>query len=84
MYQVYVLKSVTDNFHYIGHTKDISLRLNEHNRGKVRSTKAHRPYTVIYTENYWTKSAAQKREYYLKRGEGNQWLRNHLKELQVW
>ncbi|MCG2715949.1 MAG: GIY-YIG nuclease family protein, partial [Candidatus Marinimicrobia bacterium] len=36
MYQVYVLKSVTDNFHYIGHTKDISLRLNEHNRGKVR------------------------------------------------
>ncbi|MBU0712684.1 GIY-YIG nuclease family protein [bacterium] len=83
MYQVYVLKSRVDNYHYIGHTKDISSRLIQHNYGKVRSTKAHKPYSVIYTEDYSTKSKAQQREYYLKRGEGNIWLRNYLKELEL-
>ena len=84
MYQVYILKSVHGSFHYIGHTKNLSQRLKEHNCGKVRSTKSHKPYTVIFIEDYETKSLAQIREYYLKRGEGNIWLRNHLKELQVW
>ncbi|MBD3273779.1 MAG: GIY-YIG nuclease family protein, partial [Candidatus Marinimicrobia bacterium] len=65
MYTVYVLKSTQSKFHYIGHTKNLSDRLGRHNRGQVRSTKAYRPFTVIYTEEYPTKSAAQQREYYL-------------------
>jgi len=84
MYYVYVLKSVNGNFHYIGHSEDISFRLKQHNAGKVRTSKAHRPYTLIYFEEYQTKSEAQKREYYLKRGKGNIWLREHLKEKGVW
>ncbi len=84
MYYVYVLKSVTGNFHYIGHSENISFRLKQHNAGKVRASKAHRPYTLIYFEEYQTKSEAQKREYYLKRGKGNFWLREHLKEKGGW
>jgi len=64
MYKIYVLKSQSDIFHYIGHTKDVEKRLHEHNYGKVRSTKAHIPYKVIYTEDFSTKSEAQRREYY--------------------
>jgi len=84
MYYVYVLRSVQGKFHYIGHSGDIYSRLKLHNAGKVRATKAHRPYTLIYFEEYQTKSEAQKREYYLKRGKGNIRLRDHLKEKGVW
>ena len=31
MYKVYILKSLSGNFHYIGHTKDVEKRLHEHN-----------------------------------------------------
>ena len=84
MYKVYVLKSLTDNFHYIGHTHDLDKRLLEHNHGKVRSTKAHAPYEVIYTEYFQTKSEAQTREYSLKRGKENVWLREKLKSQNLW
>ena len=69
MYRVYVLKSEVDSFHYIGHTADLEERLRIHNRGRVRSTKSHRPFKVIYSEEYSTKSEAQTREYFLKRGD---------------
>ena len=83
-YTVYVLKSAESHFHYIGHTINLPDRLRRHNRGQVRSTKAYRPLTSIYTEDYPTKSAAQQREYYLKRGEGNLWLRDYLQAQGVW
>ncbi|MFQ6611575.1 MAG: GIY-YIG nuclease family protein [Fidelibacterota bacterium] len=60
MYTVYVLKSLDHPFHYIGHSRDVPKRLKIHNQGKVRSTKARRPYKVIYTEDYSTKSEADK------------------------
>jgi len=84
MYTVYVLKSDIKNFHYIGHSKDVAIRLKAHNAGKVRSTKAYRPLVVIYTESYSTKSAAARREYFLKTAPGNIWLRNKLQTAGVW
>ena len=66
MYKVYVLKSRHKNFHYIGHSGNLPERFTEHNQGKVRSTKAYRPFRLIYTESYATKPEAAKREYYLK------------------
>ena len=84
MYYVYVLKSQKDNYHYIGHTENITKRLSCHNSGKVKSTKCHLPYKVIYFEEYSTKSDAHKREYYLKKGEGNFWIRKQLISLDIW
>jgi len=83
-YCVYVLRSLKDNFHYIGHTKDLDKRLRSHNDKKVRSTKAHVPYKVIYTEDYHSRTEAAKREYYLKQADGNIWLRQYLKDLRLW
>jgi len=59
-------------------------RIKSHNRGKVRSTKGHRPFELIYTENYSSKGSAQKREYFLKSAAGNIWLRNKLTEEGLW
>jgi len=83
-YCVYVLKSIKDNFHYIGHTHDLGQRLKIHNSRKVRSTKGHAPLKVIYTESFTTRSEACKREIYLKQFTGNIWLRQYLTEQGMW
>ncbi|MEA2077871.1 MAG: GIY-YIG nuclease family protein [Candidatus Marinimicrobia bacterium] len=83
-YYVYVLKSLKDNFHYIGHTQDLKNRLKIHNYKKVRSTKGHVPFEMVYTETFTTRPEACKREMHLKQAEGNIWLRNYLNEKGLW
>ena len=56
-----------DKRHYIGFSKDVKLRLAQHNTGQVRSTKSRIPFEVIYAEEYKTSLEARKRELELKR-----------------
>ena len=70
MYIVYILKSIKSRRHYIGQTKNIKERANKHNLGLVRSTKHYKPWKVIYTESYKTRSAAVKREAEIKSYKG--------------
>jgi putative endonuclease len=72
MFVVYVLESLKDKKHYIGQTSDLKRRIQEHNQGRVRWTKAHRPWKVLYTEEFENRTAAIKREHYLKSPKG--WL----------
>ena len=44
-------------------TSDLNRRLNEHNSGKVKSTKNRRPMKLIYTEEFDSKEDAMKRVY---------------------
>ena|SRR3989344_5647447 len=67
MYYLYILKSIRDNWHYIGTTANINNRFAEHNAGEVRSTKAHRPLFLIHTEEFINKTIVRKREVHLKR-----------------
>lgn len=46
MYYVYILKSVADGWRYVGFTSDLSERFEDHNQGKVNSTKNHRPFKM--------------------------------------
>ncbi len=46
MFFVYILRSTATGRYYYGHTKDLSKRIKQHNSGKVRSTKAYRPWEV--------------------------------------
>lgn len=66
MASLYILKLV-DNSYYVGSTGNLTQRLNNHYNGEVKSTKHKLPFVLIYTENYNTKSEAQKREYQIKR-----------------
>ena len=75
MYFVYILKSLKKDFHYYGSTKDLNLRLREHNYGHVRSTKANRPYVIHYFETFKTKSEALEREKFFKSINGYNWLK---------
>ena len=70
MYRTYILKSLKDSRYYYGHTADLNLRLKEHNNGKVRATKARRPFVIHYYETFATKSEAVKRELFFKSIDG--------------
>ncbi len=66
MYHLYILKSTTFNRNYTGVTESIDKRLEYHNAGRVRSTKAWRPWVMVHTEEYATLGEAKKREWFLK------------------
>ncbi|MFH0834151.1 MAG: GIY-YIG nuclease family protein [Patescibacteria group bacterium] len=70
MHFVYILKSVGRKRFYIGVSSDVSKRLLEHNRGCAKSTKPYRPWQIVYTEKFESKTAAYKREFYLKHPQG--------------
>lgn len=66
MWYVYILKC-SDNTLYTGATNDIDRRTTEHNRKKGGSyTRSRLPVTLAYKEILPNKSAALKRESYIK------------------
>jgi putative endonuclease len=54
-------------------------RLEEHNSGKVPSTKYRRPLILVYWEGCLNQQDATRREKYLKSGNGKIYLRNRLR-----
>ncbi len=79
-YYVYVLQSEKDGNFYVGYTNDIKRRLEEHNSGKVPSTKDRKPLKLIYWEGCLNQQDATRREKYLKTAWGKRYIKNRLKE----
>ncbi|MFC5682657.1 GIY-YIG nuclease family protein [Flavobacterium sp. MAHUQ-51] len=77
-YYVYVLESEKDGRLYKGHTSDIDKRIKEHNSGKTKSTKAYRPWNLVYFEVFDTREEAVLREKYFKSGIGREFLKEKL------
>jgi putative endonuclease len=71
----YILYSQQYNKHYYGSCSNLEVRLKNHNAGKVRSTKAYRPYEVKYFEQYETKTEALQREKFFKSIDGYRFLK---------
>ena len=69
-YFVYILESEKDGNLYTGITAEVERRLAEHNAGRVRSTKPRRPFRLLYTETFPSRSEAFARETYFKTPEG--------------
>lgn len=80
MYFVYILQSKKVNRYYIGYTNDLNKRLNDHNIGKVRSTKTYRSWNIIYTEEFQNKNEAYKREIQIKSYKGGEAFKRLLKK----
>lgn len=79
-FYVYVLKSKADHKFYTGYTSNIRRRIEEHNSGKVLSTKNRVPFNLIYWEGCLTSTDATRREKYLKTAWGKRYLHNRLKD----
>ena len=76
-YHVYILKSEKDGNLYIGITPNLIKRLEQHNNGKVKSTKYRRPLLLVYYESYRSFEDAKQRERKLK------YFKNSYKELKA-
>jgi putative endonuclease len=74
----YVLLSDRDGEFYIGSTGDLRERLQQHNKGQVRSTAYRRPLRLIYYEGCLRADDARRRERYLKTGRGGRYLKQRL------
>jgi putative endonuclease len=79
LFYVYVLLSQVDKKFYTGYTENLYRRLEEHNAGKVTSTKYRKPFELIYYEVCLNKDDALHREKYLKTTYGKRYIRNRLK-----
>ncbi|MSU56346.1 MAG: GIY-YIG nuclease family protein [Candidatus Taylorbacteria bacterium] len=65
-YYAYVLRSLKNDDLYVGSTEDVENRLRLHNSGRVRSTKAYRPWVLLQKEEFSSRSEAVRRERFLK------------------
>ncbi len=74
----YVLLSEKDGEFYIGSTGDLRDRLQQHNKGSVRSTAYRRPLRLVYYEGCLSVDDARRRERYLKTGRGGRYLKQRL------
>jgi len=78
-YFVYILYSVIFKRTYVGQTDNISNRLLYHNSGKVKSTKPYKPWILMYSEVFMTRSEAMKREQWYKSSGGRKKISEILK-----
>ena len=76
---VYVLRSLKDNQFYAGLTRDLHLRLLQHNKGLVISTKTRTPFELVYWEGCLNESDAAQREKYLKSAWGKRYIKTRLR-----
>lgn len=79
MFYVYVLQFKNSRELYKGYTKNLTLRFEQHRKGKVDSTKDRGPCKLIYYEACLSQDDATHREKYLKTYLGRMFLKNRLK-----
>ena len=78
-YYTYVLLSEKDGNYYVGYTKDLNVRFEQHQKGQVTSTKYRLPFKLIYYEACLLQKDALKREKHLKTFYGKMYLAKTLK-----
>ena len=75
MFTVYVLRSHTREYWYIGLTNNLDRRILQHQNGKERTTRAYKPFSLVHAEHFKTRQEARNREKCLKSGFGREWLK---------
>ena len=76
MFIVYILYSEKHNKHYTGLTSDLEARIKSHNElGTKDWSRKYRPWKLLHTEEFETKSEALKREKWFKSGAGREFMK---------
>lgn len=66
-FYVYILKCKNNKL-YTGYTKDLQQRLTQHNNGSgAKYTRSHSPCSLVYSEEFETRSLAMRREREIKK-----------------
>ncbi len=76
MFVVCVLYSEKFNKHYTGYTLNLKSRISSHNELATKGfTLKYRPWKIIYTKEFITKSEAIQYEKFLKTGSGREFIK---------
>ena len=67
MFTTYILFSEQINKYYTGHTADLERRLNEHNIGKTPFMASGKPWSLVFSVNFVSRSEAMKLESQIKK-----------------
>ena len=65
---------------YVGFTKNLKVRFQQHNSKEGLSTKHYAPFELVHYEAYRNEKDAKRKEEYLKTTKGKTALRTMLKE----
>lgn len=77
MFYVYILL-LSNNTYYTGITDNLVRRLTQHNQGKSKSTRKHRPVILKHTEKFTTRLSARAREIQIKNTGAKRYLNKLL------
>ncbi|MBI3167188.1 MAG: GIY-YIG nuclease family protein [Chloroflexi bacterium] len=66
MFYIYILYSQSLRRYYVGSTENVTRRLQEHNAGKSKSTRAGASWELVHTEPFETRADAMLRERKIK------------------
>ena len=81
MFTVYVLYSPSFDKIYIGYTSNLEARFMSHNELGIKGwTVRYRPWTIVYTEEFQSKTDAMRREKELKSGKGRDFVWKVIKK----
>jgi putative endonuclease len=78
---VYALANNLNSEIYVGISKQVDIRLHEHNSGKNRYTKAFVPWHLFFSEPHNSYMEARKREKYFKSAAGKKILKSFLAQI---
>lgn len=73
MVYIYVLQGMRGK-RYVGITKNLKRRLNEHRSGNTKGGQVIGEFQLIHSEELLNYAFAREREKYLKSGAGREWL----------
>jgi putative endonuclease len=80
-FYVYAIFSQVDNRIYVGMSQNVSGRIQQHNAGKVTSTKHFVPWVLFFSQLAGNTTEARKLEKYFKSTSGKRKLRKILESL---
>lgn len=83
-YFVYIIESEKNGDIYVGSTSDIAKRIARHNAGGVKSTKAYRPWRLLESTEYPSRSEAVRMELHLKTGQQKEILKRKYGAVAKW
>jgi len=74
MVYVYVLEGINTEKRYVGITNNLGRRLTEHRSKQTKGGQVIGDFNLLHVEEFHEYKAAQKREKFLKSGQGRKWL----------
>jgi putative endonuclease len=77
---IYIIQSEKDQSYYVGYSSDVNSRLTKHNSANSGYTSTKKPWVLVYTEEFDSKTEALRREKQIKRQKSRAYILSLIKE----